>query len=167
MTKLVISLLLVALCATSTLQQNPDIDGHPGAAGVFPWFVFYQRVHGTWFSDACGGTILSSTWIITTANCGSPANNTIYRILFGAAQWEDESNAAQIIETTLFHRHPQFNDHAGNRTFNVGLMELPIEIEFSPIVRAINLPWDYTDLSFAGETFFIVTAKNQVDENGK
>lgn len=164
MTKLLISLLLITLCVSVTLQQ--DVDAYPGAVGLFPWFAFYQREHGTWRSDACGGTIIAKNWIITTANCGSPANNTIYRILLGAVEWEDEENAEQIIETTLFYRHPLFHDHAGNRTNNVGLMELPTDIQFSPRIQAINLPWDYRDISFAGQDLFIVAALNQINENG-
>lgn len=75
--------------------------------------------------------------------------------MFGAAQWEDESN-----------RHPRVHDNAGNRIFNVRLMELPIEIDITSNVQSINLSWDYTDNCFDGKEFYIVTAQNQVDENG-
>lgn len=166
MSKLVISLVLVSLCATATLQQ--DVDAYPGAVGLFPWYAFFQRDHGTWRSDACGGTIIAPNWIVTTSSCGSPDNVTTYRVLLGAVQWQDEENAEQIIETTLFYRHPLFHDQSGNRTNNIGLMELPTEIQFSPRVQAINLPWSYTDDSdfFAGQDLCIVAVLNQINANG-
>lgn len=167
MSKLVvISLLLVSLC-NLTLQQGEI--AYPGALEQFPWFVLFHRVslpqlpQLALFLDACGGTIIAPTWIISTANCGSPSppNTTNYRILIGAVEWEDEVNAEQIIETTLFYRHPLFHDHSGNRTNNLGLMQLGTEIQFSARVQAINLPWNLIGDTFAGQELFIVTVLNQ------
>lgn len=155
MTKLVISLLLVTLCATITLQQDPDLDGIPGTVGLHPWFVFIRQRN--WFAESCGGTIIAPTWIITSANCRNSWNLTVYEVYLGAVNWRLSSTPEQIIQTTLFHSHPEFNDSPGNRSNSIGLLELPTEIQYSERVQPINLPWAYTDNTFAGQDLYIVT----------
>lgn len=166
MAKIIITLLLVIVCAAITHQQALDISGHPATIGLFPWYVFYQRVHPTGFSDGCGGTLISSTWVMTAANCGSPDNTTVYRVLLGAVNWQIEENVELVIDTTVFYQHPNFNDVAGAREANLGLIELPEQVIFNPRIRAINLPWEFTDRTFTGQELFYTAALNQVNENG-
>lgn len=166
MVKILITLFLVVLCAAISHQQT-DISGYPATIGLFPWYVFYQRVHPTgWFSDACGGSLISSTWIMTAANCGSPDNTTIYRVLLGAVHWEIEDNVELVIDTTIFIRHPNFIDVAGSRTANLGLIQLPIEVIFNPRINSINLPFEFYDSTFIGQELFFTAVLNQVNENG-
>lgn len=162
----IITLLLAVFCATLTNQQGVDITGYPANIGLFPWYVFYQRVHSTGFSDACGGTLISSTWVMTAANCGSPDNTTIYRVLLGAVNWQIEENVELVIDTTVFIQHPRFDDFPGFRTANLGLMQLPTPVTFNPRINAINLPWEFIGTTFTGQELFYTAVLNQVTEDG-
>lgn len=165
MAKIATALLLI-FCFAVTHQQVPDISGYPATIGLFPWYVFYQRVHSTGFSDACGGTLISSTWIMTAANCKSSDNTAVYRVFFGAVDWEDEENVELVIDTTIFIQHHNFKDFPGSRTANLGLMQLPVPVVFNPRINAINLPWEFVDKTFTGQELFYTAVLNQVNEDG-
>lgn len=166
MAKIVITILLTIFCAAITHQQAADITGYPATIGLFPWYVFYQRVHSTGFSDACGGTLISPIWVMTAANCKSPDETTVYRVLLGAVNWEIEEDVELVIDTTIFIQHPMFIDLPGSRTANLGLMELPVPVIFNPRINAINLPWEFTDNSFTGQELFYTAVLNQINADG-
>lgn len=162
--KLVITLLIVTLCASNTLQQNTDTDGFQAPVGSFPWSAFIQQRN--WFQESCGGSVIAPNWVLTAASCKNANNNTVYRVFLGAVSWQYESLSEQILESNLFHLHPQFDGNSENRTNDIGLVELSTEIQFSPRVHAINLPWEYTDNSFAGQVLYIVAAVNLISGTG-
>lgn len=164
MSKLVISLLLVTLCATITLQQNTDTDGLPGTVGLFPWFVYIQQRN--WFAESCGGTIIAPTWVVSSADCRNDWDLTVYRVFIGAVNWQFDSASSQIIETNQFYNHPLYVDSEGNRTNNIALLELPTEIQFSLNVQPISLPWEYTSDSFEGLGLWIVAAIEHFNDDG-
>lgn len=164
MAKLIISLLLVTLCATITLQQNTDTDGLPGTVGLFPWYVYIQQRN--WFAESCGGTIIAPTWIVSSADCRNDWNLTVYLVHIGEANWQWTSAPSQIIETTQFYNHPLYVNSEGNRTNNIALLELPTEILYSVNVQPIALPWEYSSDSFEGLGLWIVTVIEHFNDNG-
>lgn len=76
---------------------------------------------------------------MTEAFCGM--NPTSWHIYYGETNFTHSSDSEAIISTN-FVSHPLFNYPVAWFENNIGLIELPTNIEFSSDVRAITLPWE-------------------------
>ncbi|EDX01826.1 brachyurin [Drosophila yakuba] len=137
------SLLLVLLAAISVLGrayepdvispleiQNRIVSGSNAELGQFPWQVILKG--DAWDDLRCGGSIISSTWVLTAAHC-TVGYDSIF-LMFGTVQLFNE-NALNMTATNII-VHPDYNDKLHN---DVSLIGLPVPLTFTSTIKPIQL----------------------------
>lgn len=88
----------------------------------------------------CGGTIISSRWVMTEAYCVERA--TTYHVFFGQLNYTTNFDSSEAIISNRAITHPLFNNPSWLAN-NIGLIQLPTDIELGSLtVNAVTLPWD-------------------------
>ncbi|XP_075891680.1 testisin-like [Nelusetta ayraudi] len=115
------------------------VGGTNATAGSWPWQASIH--HNFTGSHICGGTLISSEWILTAGWCienaaldSSPSEFTVYlgrQTQGGPNPNEVECNVAQIIV------HPDYQDTLWNK--DVALMKLSSPVTYSDYIRPICL----------------------------
>jgi secreted trypsin-like serine protease len=90
------------------VANDPNIVGGTVAPpGSYPFFVSIKRASDNF--PFCGGTLVSSVWVLTAAHCvdGSTTAASL-KLVIGAWQLDDES-PGDIRSVTAIHLHPSWN----------------------------------------------------------
>ena len=82
---------------------NAVIGGTDAPDGSLPFMASIQDPDGFAF---CGGSVISSTWVLTAAHCVAPGDN-IY-VVTGRENLDDSSEG-QRIHVAAIHRHPAYD----------------------------------------------------------
>lgn len=125
----IIFLSLVYLCQGASLSQERIIGGHPAALGQFPYTASLRYVaNGNHF---CGGTIISSRWVLSAAHCTGMIEPEIWNIVVGMINRFQGivHDVKQIIN------HEKFN--ASTLSYDVSVIEVQTPFIFNENVRAI------------------------------
>lgn len=114
------------------------VGGHDAAEGQFPYVVSIQTSQGDHF---CGGSIISSRWILTASHCVSNRIFGTYHIRVGSNQFRD----GLVHEIQQVFPHARFNINTNQH--DIATVRTTLNIEFnihvSPIpVATIPLPLD-------------------------
>lgn len=110
------------------VEKAPKIiggrDANPDSA---PFMVSLQldRPNNGSFLHLCGGTILSSTWIVTAAHCIAKRGfDSNYRVIAGQIDFANASSNQQIRSVSRIVVHENFNLALGHFPFDIVLLEL-------------------------------------------
>lgn len=112
------------------------IGGEEASAHAWPWQVLI--LNGS--SANCGGSIISPTWLITSAHC---TDETYDRIIYVGKHRVNETDIhEQKLEVEDIHIHEKYI--RGNDTSygdnDMALVKLKHPIKFTPFVHAVCLP---------------------------
>ena len=101
----------------------PSASQYPFMVGVFPE------------NKICGGTILSTTMVVTAAHCVHLLQANVVTLRAGSLQFSEGGinpiTVSQVIE------HPKYD--AGNLDYDVAILKLTSPLEFSSTVSAATL----------------------------
>nr|CAD7266921.1 unnamed protein product [Timema shepardi] len=130
----------------TSVTHTPDpriIGGASAARGQFPWQA-YLILGG---SGLCGGSIISSTWILTAAHCLQGFDT------FSVTLGSTSRAVAQIGSHTQVSRlaiiHAQYSGIFIRN--DIGLIRLNHDVEFSDVITPVRLPsWSQSANSFSG-----------------
>ena len=104
-------------------DKGTEIDGHPvqggdevgtgivggtvAAAGAYPFFTAVKRASDNF--AFCGGTLVSSVWVLTSANCvDGGVTAASLKLVIGANQLNNEA-PGEVRSVTAIHLHPSWN----------------------------------------------------------
>lgn len=145
----------VLFCGTLSQTTTYD-DGLEAFNGDFPWVAYIEPHDTDQFNayDDCLGSLISPTWVFTTARCNVVTSNGVhsqingqYRVYLGSVNIS-ESEISMI--STNFVTHPEFDLFGHHNLNNAGLIELPSEVTYNDVVSAITLPWSIANIELSG-----------------
>jgi secreted trypsin-like serine protease len=110
------------------------VGGSNAQANAWPWQVALLSANGTFF---CGGSLLSSTWVVTAAHClvnnGTPLAASALRVRAGSLT---TGAGGQLLGVSRILVHPSYN----RTTFenDIALLQLSSAATLSSAVRTID-----------------------------
>lgn len=114
------------------------VGGQNATAGQFPWQIGLQRKFGQQFSHSCGGSILSSRWVVTAGHCVQGVSLKSMRIVAGDHNRTVAEGVEQFSNVSRAVVHPQFNSSTLEN--DVALLELTTPFILSPARRTAAIP---------------------------
>ncbi|KAL5281072.1 hypothetical protein ACFFRR_004845 [Megaselia abdita] len=153
--KLILTVLTVVSIALSEVHGDtrfflrpPIISGENAYLGQFPWQVILKKD----LNDEllCGGSIISSNWVLTAAHCTSGRSSVV--VAYGTVD-RDDLSTYQVIGSSGIFVHPQYD--AKFLSNDVSLINLPSSLTFNSYVQPIRLNTD-PSRSLVGQVATIV-----------
>lgn len=123
------------------IRQKRLVGGKQTEIKCYPFMVSIQLYYGL----TCGGTILTSKWVLTAAHCtwvkdedeSHPARHLL--VMAGCTNWipRNEVRTRQTSRVLSIHTHPEFKiTHAFN---DISLLKLQIPFTLSENIRPVTL----------------------------
>lgn len=154
-------------------RQTADkiIGGQATAPDEFPWMALlqYRKRNGdTPFS--CGGSLVSSRYVLTAAHCVTgrilTAVGKLYSVRLGEWDTETDRDCQTVfnfescndppvdMEVERGFAHPDYSDSNVNRYHDIALVKLKESVQFTNFIRPICLP-SASDRSRLGDELFV------------
>ncbi|NWV86948.1 ACRO protein, partial [Machaerirhynchus nigripectus] len=115
------------------------VGGTSAKAGAWPWLVSIQdsTVSGT--GHLCGGSLISTQWVLTAAHCFADSRNTsTIRLVIGATQLTEPGPGAEVRLIKRLLLHKEYG--ASNQRNDIALLELNQPVQCSPYVQLVCVP---------------------------
>merc|ERR1719374_384081 len=106
---------LAAICSAEQIEErgagdeNYIIGGQPAGHGEFPYQISLRLMRGSRGQHICGGTLISSTWVLCAAHCFQSRSPSSYRVRVGEWHLNSPDGSEQDIPIKAIHVHSQFN----------------------------------------------------------
>lgn len=131
----VILLLTVALCAAVPIDRKDGVEGRivggsKTTINQHPWQVSVQR-SGVHF---CGGSLLSSTIVVTAAHCLLKVTVPTLRIRAGSSY---RAYGGTVVAAAAFKVHESYND--SSKANDIGVIRLKSALTLSSSIKTIAL----------------------------
>lgn len=171
MVKLICAVLFCVLWSGSLSQAIIVDDGLEAFNGDFPWVAYIEPLDLETLNPHadCLGSLISSTWVFTTARCNVYIENNehifingLFRVYMGSV---NVSESSVVMASLKFVTHPDF-DVLRNLN-NAALIELPSPVTFSDEISPIALPWSIWNLELSGTHAFVVGRRFGFQSVGK
>lgn len=124
--------------------QSRISGGLQASSGQFPWEVFVLP-EDAGETSYCGGSILTSTWVLTAAHC--TYGYVSIDLYFGSV---DIYTMTTILTSTYWIEHPDYNP--ANYNNDLSVIQLPSVLSFNSYIQPINLvPLSQATSTFVGQ----------------
>ncbi|XP_071977960.1 serine protease 33-like [Engystomops pustulosus] len=112
------------------------VGGTDAAIGTWPWQVVVQSDN----YDSCGGTLISDSWVLTSAHCFQmPPNLSANKIYLGVNQLSDMERSGTVIRRPKkIIIHPSYKDEGSSG--DIALVEMERPVDFTPMLFPVCLP---------------------------
>merc|ERR1712002_1445653 len=115
--QVVLLVALAAVCSSEPIEEygadddsNYIIGGRPAGHGEFPYQISLQMMGSRGQQHICGGTLISSTWVLCAAHCfGSSRSPSSYKVRVGEWHLRSNDGSERDISVRAIHVHSQFN----------------------------------------------------------
>ncbi|XP_049957861.1 trypsin-7-like [Schistocerca serialis cubense] len=131
--------LLVAACSAAPSTRHsrlrPILDsrivgGEPVDISQFPWQISLQ----VYESHQCGGSIISSTWVLTAAHCLDRLSANMLSVRVGTST-RGSGGSVYDVANMIAHR----NHWPATQDYDFAVLELSVSISFESNVQAVSL----------------------------
>ncbi|CAH2326045.1 ovochymase-2 isoform X1 [Pelobates cultripes] len=137
------------------------VGGRPSGKGQHPWTVSLKRKA----NHFCGGTIVTSTQIITAAHCVTDRNAVTYiEVYVGDQDFTVTEPAQKIFSLKSIKSHPQFNP-GKPINFDIAILELNGQITFDDKIQPACLPTP--DEAFRPGLLCVALGWGRLQESGR
>merc|ERR1712142_1434704 len=142
----IMKFLILALCVAAAYGCGQPtfpptltkvVGGDDVRENSFPWQVSLQYKSGSSFYHTCGGTLISSQWVLTAAHCISSRNT--YRVYLGKHNLKNNNEAGSIaLSPEKIVVHPQWDSYRIRD--DIALIKLAMPVTFSDSIMAACMP---------------------------
>ncbi|KAJ3652965.1 hypothetical protein Zmor_018887 [Zophobas morio] len=140
--KLLLFLTLATALSLPRKEFRPRIfNGEPASKGQFPWQAALWIPTNTGLKF-CGGSLISDTWVLTSANCVGKAFFRI-RVLLGTLESTGDDPDQVELHSRLWIIHENFNPWTYEN--DVAVVRLPEAVVFNDYIQPIALMTEDVD----------------------
>ncbi|NXK39180.1 ACRO protein, partial [Piprites chloris] len=124
-------------CGVRSMTSHEDqgktrvVGGTSAQEGAWPWLVSIQDPEMSGTGHLCGGSLISTQWVLTAAHCFVDARNiSTFRVVIGATQLTELGPGAEVRGIQRLLVHEDYN--AADQSNDIALLELdrPAECNF-------------------------------------
>ncbi|MGZ6086105.1 MAG: serine protease [Polyangiales bacterium] len=123
------------------------IGGTNASPGEFPWMVSIERLGATW-SHSCGGTLITSSAVLTAAHCVDGVNASTLRVQAGGTS---RTSLTQTSDVASYLMHEDYDVGATTYANDIAIIYLAQPFTLGGDVQLATLPQDNTN-DFVGTT---------------
>lgn len=134
-------------CTCGSRKQARIVGGQETGVNEFPMMA--GIVNRLIYQVTCGGTIISSRFVLTAANCLVRQKVEDIAVLVGAHNVTIiDSPANQMYQAKRFIIHPRYTE--SNNDYDIALIEVAEPIQLSDMVGVVCLPFKFVATNFTG-----------------
>ncbi|XP_040271460.1 chymotrypsin-like elastase family member 2A, partial [Bufo bufo] len=114
------------------------VNGEEVVPHSWPWQVSLQYISNGYWYHTCGGSLISSSWVLTAAHCVS--SSYTYRVMLGKHNFRELEPGQKTISVVKLINHSKWNPNRLSAGFDISLLKLEQPVEFSDTIQPVLLP---------------------------
>ncbi|KAM4904254.1 acrosin-like [Sylvia borin] len=115
------------------------VGGTAAKPGAWPWIVSIQDFLESGTGNICGGSLISTQWVLTAAHCIDMVGLIgMLKVVIGATQLTRPGPGAQTRRVKRVLMHQSFNPD--DLSYDIALMELDYPVQCSPSIQLACVP---------------------------
>lgn len=135
-------------------KSSRIVGGYEAQPGAWPWMValIYDGSPTVFDGQFCGGSLVSSNWVLTAAHCVEGESATDFYVISGVHNLSTDAGTKLGVKRII--QHPDFNSYTNNYDF--ALLELTGYAPQTPMAIYSGFPFEGISNTLTGEVATII-----------